>query len=843
MTGIPGVIDLASITSDTRAIRVDGAAAGDFSGVSVASAGDVNGDGYADLIVGAYGADPSGRSGAGSSYVLFGKAAGFADVDLASLSAVDGFRVDGEATGDFSGRPVASAGDLNGDGYADLIIGAYNAGPSERPFAGSSYVLLGKAAGFADVDLASLSTADGFRVDGATAGDNSGYSVASAGDVNGDGYADLIVGAYSADPLGRSGAGSSYVLFGKAGGFSNVDLSSLSAVDGFRVDGAAAGDNSGNSVASAGDVNGDGCADLVIGAYNAGPSGRAFAGSSYVLFGKAAGFSNVDLASLSAADGFRVDGAMGDLSGSSIASASDFSGYSVASAGDVNGDGYDDLVIGAFNARPFARASAGSSYVLFGKADGFADVDLASLSAADGFRIDGAAAGDFSGVSVASAGDVNGDGYADLVIGAYAADPSGRSFAGSSYVLFGKAGGFSNVDLASLSAADGFRVDGASGGDLSGLSVASAGDLDGDSYADLVIGAYNAAPSGRSAAGSSTVIYGEPTAAVSRTAGGFRSAAFGGDFSDTLTGTVADDLLVGRDGADTLTGGAGVDSLAGGAGDDTYVVEDAGDVVTEAPGGGFDVLYVSVTATLPDNVEALVVIGTAAVNLTGGAGDDVLVGNEAANVLAGGAGNDNYSVNGSFDTIVEEAGGGIDAVYSTADLTLPENVEVLVLLGAAVYGTGNAGDNVVLGNAADNILSGGAGYDVLEGGAGADILIGGNGPDALTGGAGADLFRFEGLADAFAGAVNTGDTLLDFTPGEDRIQLNAAAFGLTGVVPGVTFVSADVPFAATTAPTLLYSGATGGLFHDANGTEDGGLTLLATLVGRPALSAADFAFY
>ncbi|WP_376100806.1 hypothetical protein ACE7GA_27500 (plasmid) [Roseomonas sp. CCTCC AB2023176] len=91
--------------------------------------------------------------------------------------------------------------------------------------------------------------------------------------------------------------------------------------------------------------------------------------------------------------------------------------------------------------------------------------------------------------------------------------------------------------------------------------------------------------------------------------------------------------------------------------------------------------------------------------------------------------------------------------------------------------------------------------------------------------------------------MNTGDTLLDFTPGEDRIQLNAAAFGLTGVVAGVTFLSADIPQPVTAPPTLLYSAATGGLFHDANGTGDGGLTLLATLAGRPTLSAADFAFY
>src|SRR6185503_1823979 len=179
--------------------RLDGVAAGDDSGLSVANAGDVNGDGFADVIVGALRADPHGSS-SGSSYVVFGKATGFAaTIDLSSLDGTNGFRLDGAAAGDSSGSSV-SAGDVNGDGFADVIVGAVDADP-HGTFSGSSYVVFGKASGFAaTIDLSTVNGSTGFRLDGVAAGDESGLSVASAGDVNGDGFTDVIVGAPRADP-------------------------------------------------------------------------------------------------------------------------------------------------------------------------------------------------------------------------------------------------------------------------------------------------------------------------------------------------------------------------------------------------------------------------------------------------------------------------------------------------------------------------------------------------------------------------------------------------------------------------------------------------------------------
>ena len=433
-SGFSATLDLSNLDG-SNGFRLDGEAEFDHSGISVSNAGDVNGDGLDDLIIGAHGADPNGNY-SGSSYVVFGRASGFdAVLDLSNLDGSNGFRLDGVATDDRSGRSVSTAGDVNGDGFDDLIVGAPQADPNGN-YSGSSYVVFGKASGFnARWDLSSLDGNNGFRLDGVTQYDYSGYSVSTAGDVNGDGLDDVMVGVLSADPNGKS-SGSSYVVFGKVSGFdATMDLSSLDGSNGFRLDGEARYDFSGCSVSAAGDVNGDGLGDVIVGAQGADPNGYN-SGSSYVVFGSASGFDAVlNLSSLDGSNGFRLDGE----------AIRDTSGHSVSTAGDVNGDGLDDLIIGASRADP-SGYSSGSSYVVFGKASGFdATLDLSNLDGSNGFRLDGEA-GDESGYSVSAAGDVNGDGFDDLMIGAYEADPNGYS-SGSSYILFGRSDFTSFIDF------------------------------------------------------------------------------------------------------------------------------------------------------------------------------------------------------------------------------------------------------------------------------------------------------------------------------------------------------------------------------------------------------------
>jgi hypothetical protein len=236
-------------------------------------------------------------------------------IDLVNVAAgAGGFVIHGQDAIDYSGKSVSSAGDINGDGFDDLIIGAPRAdGPGNtRNYAGDSYVVFGKASGFAaEIDLAAVAAGNGgFVLHGQDAFDQSGQSVSSAGDINGDGFDDLLIGAFSADGPGntRDGAGDSYVVFGKASGFApEIDLATVAAGNGgFVIHGQDANDISGIWVSSAGDINGDGFDDLIIGAVNAdGPGNtRAGAGDSYVVFGKASGFAaEIDLAAVAGGNG------------------------------------------------------------------------------------------------------------------------------------------------------------------------------------------------------------------------------------------------------------------------------------------------------------------------------------------------------------------------------------------------------------------------------------------------------------------------------------------------------------------------------------------------------------
>ena len=416
-------LDLVSL-GKREGFRIDGGAVSDYAGGSASAAGDVNGDGLDDVIVGAMGADNNRRSQSGSVYVIYGKRLNLT-VKLANIGVRNskrGFRIDGAAAGDYSGRSVSDAGDVNGDGRDDVILGAYSTDNNGRPYSGSAYIIYGSVSP-TTIDLNDLDSDEGFRIDGAAMDDYAGYSVSNAGDVNGDGRDDVILGAYRTRNNGRVYSGSAYVIFGSASS-ATIDLNDLGSEDGFRIDGAATEDNAGMSVSGAGDVNGDGRDDVIVGATGADNNGRTNSGSAYFIFGSAS-VANIDLYDLGSEEGFRIDGA----------ASYDNAGISVSAARDQNGDGRDDLFVGAYKAGNNDRDFSGSAYVIFGSASP-TTIDLERLVEEKGFRIDGAAEYNYVGRSVSAAGDVNGDGRDDLIVGAHGADNNGRLDSGSAYMIY-----------------------------------------------------------------------------------------------------------------------------------------------------------------------------------------------------------------------------------------------------------------------------------------------------------------------------------------------------------------------------------------------------------------------
>lgn len=332
----------------------------DSAGASVAVAGDVNGDGFDDVVIGAPLAQIGDNIYAGSAFIVLGHGGTFASsLSLASIDGSNGFRLDGMEPGAYLGHCVASAGDVNGDGFDDIIVGAHYSSPGGISGAGSSYIVFGHGGTFASpLAASSLNGSTGFRLTGASAYTHSGTSVAGGGDINGDGFDDVVVGqpVTKRQPPPADYSGRSYVVFGHGGSFaSSMSLGSINGTNGFRLDGAA-NSYSGDAVAAAGDVNSDGIADVMIGAYAA----NSYAGSAYVVFGHTGAYpASINLTSLDGSDGFRMDGV----------AANDRAGHAIAGVSDINGDGGDDVLVGAFGADPHSVAGAGSSYIVFGESD------------------------------------------------------------------------------------------------------------------------------------------------------------------------------------------------------------------------------------------------------------------------------------------------------------------------------------------------------------------------------------------------------------------------------------------------------------------------------------------
>lgn len=609
------VVPLAGLTG-SNGVRFDGVAASDNAGYALAMVGDVNGDGFDDLAVGARGANSNGDD-SGSAYVVFGRRTGFpASLNLALLNGGNGFEIKGASAADALGVSVAG-GDVNGDGFADVIVGADHAGPVFGQ--GSVHVIFGKSSPFtAKVEASLLNGLTGFRLDGVGNTDFTGSSVAG-GDINKDGFADVIAGARLANG-GAVDSGSAFVLLGKGTPFASaISVTALTGGNGFRLDGGLANEFAGTAVAVLGDVNGDGIGDIGVGATGAGPNG-ANSGAAYVVFGRTVAFPPVtNLGVLVGSDGFRLDG------NNALAQA----GSSMSGAGDVNGDGVADILVGSPFAN-FAGTDGGYAYLVFGRKTAFpAGLALSTLNGVNGVQFQGKDSNGRAGSAVRAAGDVNGDGFADLITGA--PGETGGSNEGASYVIFGKAASFgSRVNLSTVNGSNGFKLAGVSLQDYSGFAVTGGGDFNGDGLSDVGTGALGADPAG-GYSGSSYVAFGRPpnTSRI-RVGSAVGQYISGGAFVDTLSGLGGADDLEGRGGGDVLNGGAGLRDAA------SYA---------HAPGAVVADLLSPAGNTGHAAGDSYVAIE----DLTGSRFNDVLRGNDAANRLTGGAGRDTQSGRGGPD--------------------------------------------------------------------------------------------------------------------------------------------------------------------------------------------------
>ena len=588
--------------------QIHGEITGDYSGRSLRVIGDINGDGYDDIAIGARDVDVSGLTDAGKAYVVFGSANGIANpLSLANLDGTTGFTISGLATNDQLGRGLAG-GDVNGDELADLIVSA----PGTTNGAGKVFVIFGKTTAFsATFDTSTLNGSNGVTIQSLPGNSGPLGQDVAAGDINADGLQDVVI---------RS-SGDVYVVFGQTT-FSGATVTSLgSGAAGIRFD-----NTNVDNIGEPADVNGDGYDDLLLGNISA-------TGEAWVFFGAASFPSETptfNFSTPSTSAGFRMTATGSTRFGT------------IGSVGDVNGDGFADVGVGDYS----AGSSKGRSYVLFGSATPAAsNIDLSTLNGTTGFSFTNTSGPAASlGETVGTAGDFNGDGFDDVMIGG-----TDTVYDQRVAVLFGGSSFSSSIDLSALNGSNGFFIDGGSFYGNFGCAL-GAGDINGDGFDDAVNGARTEDGNGQHDSGITYVLYGNDFK-------GDRVTHLGDANANSLTGTSGANAVVAGQANDTVTGAGGADSFRGGQGDDQFEIADV--AFQRIVGGtGSDTVRLNNAGGLSLNLSTLKdnrMLGIEQIDLRSGGADtltltarDVLNLSDSSNTL--------LVQRGSYDTVNKGSG-------------------------------------------------------------------------------------------------------------------------------------------------------------------------------------------
>ena len=479
-------IDLSTLNGETGFSFIGGQEL-DFTGYTV-DAGDINGDGLTDVIISADGSDITANS-SGAAYVIFGKNTPFNfQYDINSLDGVTGFIIKGGSTGANLGWDVSIVGDVNSDGFNDILIGSPNEGN------GITYVIYGDDTAFSsELDVTDLTGEAGFKIVNNISNEfvNLGYVNSSIGDFNNDSIDDFVISGRKIS----NNKHSVFVVFGLKSNFQPVlDVSELDGQNGFRVDGPWSNYFAPKTIADAGDFNFDGINDIIIGSYRN--------NSTHILFGNTENsFGSVfNVSDLNGTNGFTVNGAGPESS----------TGYSVAGIGDFNLDGIDDVLIGA---PVFSNNQSGHSYVLFGKQGVFDPVlNLANLDSQSGFDIYSNLQNHeyLLGYSVSSAGDFNHDGYNDILVANNGRTVLDKDYYVLAYLIYGNR--INDFDVP-------FSVESINKNTgiiiktpivpfpFFGLAMSSMEDINGDGINDIILGRQGATPNGNGS-GAAYVLFG-----------------------------------------------------------------------------------------------------------------------------------------------------------------------------------------------------------------------------------------------------------------------------------------------------------------------------------------------